>query len=81
MVAFVEIEITRKEGEADEAEGAVKGEGPEEDWVRVDGEDESGVNDGGDEGDGEVGGEEVGFVKAVEEDNEIPFAEGWPGSV
>ena len=81
VVAFVEVEVAGEEGEADEAQGAVEGEGPEEDGVRDDGGYEGGVDDRGDEGDGKVGGEEVSFVEAVEEDDEVPFAEGWAGSV
>lgn len=34
------------------------------------------VEEGGDKGDGEVAGEEMGFVEPVEEDNEAGFAEG-----
>ena len=40
-----------------------------------------GVEDGGDEGDGQVGGEEVRFEEAVEEDDEVDFAEGGAGPI
>ena len=44
--------------------------------MRDDGRDVGGIDDGGEECDGEVGGEEVGFVEAVEEDDEAHGADG-----
>jgi len=76
VVGLVEVEVEGEEEEADQAEGGIEAERPEEDGVHGNGGDVGGVDDGGEEGDGEMGGEEMGFVEAVEEDDEAHDGEG-----
>ena len=75
VVALVEVEVEKGEQDADEAQGAVEGEGGGEQRVRLRRGHVGGVEHAGGEGDGEVGGEEVGFEEAVEEDEEFGFGE------
>ena len=75
MVRLIEVEVEGEEDEANEAEGTIKAKGPEEEGMSDHSGDVGGVDDRRDEGHCKVGGEEMGFVEAVEENDESHLAE------